>query len=149
MAEQTETSNGRGALIFVGIAIVLIALLVGGIWWLKARNNDIAQAPTQTEKPAEQTPETKPNEAETNKPAEDKPAAPAPAPASQPTAEQPKPASNQTTPAQTTPAPAEVPATGPAENLALLAITLTLLGFGAHRYRQSRNLLRSRALHAA
>jgi cytoskeletal protein RodZ len=119
-------SERGNIIVYLLVGVVLFGLLLGGLWWVKARVADTPAAPvattgeqdkstTETEVNQDGTEQQPTEEAATgteNTPTTSAPTSPAPAPAT--------PAPSTTTPAPSTPAPlppeSQTPNTGPSPN---------------------------------
>ena len=140
-----EGNRRQATIIFVVAGIFLVGLLLVGLGIVKQQNKNIAS----NDQPSQQTNQPVKKEADDKdeqKPAEQaQPQKPAPQPANpQPS---PVPASGNVqpliAPPQAVPAtgPAALPATGSSFDLAIGAALLTLTGFVAFRFSQSRQAL--------
>lgn len=136
-----EGNKRQAAIIFVIAGIFLVGLLLVGLGIVKQQNNNVAphQQTEQAHQPAKE--ETEKKEAEKQDQAEQKPPEhPAPVPQPTPQASSGSSSVPSVVPA-TGPAPTELPATGSDFDFAIGAILLTLAGFTALRFLQSRQAL--------
>ena len=124
---MVRANQGGSVLSFLIIGGVLVALLIGGVYFVRNQaNNTIAQATTDQQKksymPEEAAPTKTDNE---DKKAEDKKATETQPDTSKKEAPAPKPA----------PRPAELPQTGPAETIAAMVGASLLVGAATAYYR--------------
>lgn len=161
MAQSTTADNGgRSLAIFIVVGLVFVGLFFGGAWLLKQRNAEVATTNTGQDQPAENN-DPEQNDDQPAPPAEEEqPTTPAQpqqpdelpntdAPATPETEDPDQVAttgpSDDTIPPVTATSDENLPATGPAEDLAFMVGTMTLIAFGIHRLRQSKLAMMPRA----
>jgi outer membrane biosynthesis protein TonB len=129
-------NTARTVIVFSLIGIILLGFAIGGVRFMKARNDSLASNHSQPAKP-QSTPEQKPSDTkkpEDSKPASNNPAPSTPTPPSQPSVPQQNPSTPPASPSDSSVAaagPQSVAATGPTDIVVSLVLLMSAVFFAS------------------